>query len=352
MKKDLMTLSKTLRYVPLALLALFACKSEPPVASRLATAEARMQQLQLSATVQQQKSYPRLPSASGIELLDSTYYVVGDDAPYVYLLDGQFNQTGKIALFDTADFATGRIPKAVKPDLESIAHFTYGRAHMLLIPGSGSGPKRNRAFLVNLTDKKYVEELDFTRFYTFLKRVLRLEADGELNLEGFAMDNTYTYMLQRALGTSTNVLLRFDTQDFKRFIFGKGDLPAVAVYHFALPAVGGYKTGFSGAFALEDKLFFTASAEDTPNAVADGEVLGSIVGVIDLNALPYATRAASPLQVPAVQFMNPDGTVYKGKAESLVVKAGAAEGMYEVVVVSDDDAGGSGLLTLQLELKL
>ncbi len=342
---------KTLRYLPLVLLAFSACKPELPAASRLATAETRMKELQLSATIRQQVLYPKLPSASGIELVDSTYYVVGDDAPFLYQLDKNFKQTKKTALFDTTDFATGRIPKAVKPDLESIAHFTYGRDHMLMLPGSGSGPKRNRAFLVNLTDKMKVQELDFSRLYTFLKRVMRLEGDGELNLEGLAMDNTYTYMLQRALGTSSNTLLRFDTQDFKRFIVGKGDLPAVAVYYFELPAVGGYKTGFSGAFALEGKLFFTASAEDTPNAVADGEVMGSVVGVIDLNALPYATRAASPLKLPAVPLTNPDGTLFKGKAESLVVKARALEGEYEVVIVSDDDAGGSGLLEVQLMVR-
>ncbi|MHA6246871.1 DUF6929 family protein [Pontibacter sp. CAU 1760] len=341
---------KTILYIPLALLAVTACQPKTPAESRMADAEARMKQLQLTATTQQQKTYTNLPSASGIAFVDSTYYVVGDDSPFLYLLDKQFNQTGKLALFDTTGFATGRIPKAVKPDLESLTHFRYGRDNMLLLPGSGSGEMRNRAFLVNLTDKMHVQELDFSRLYTFLKRVLRFETDGELNLEGLAMDNTYTYLLQRALGTSSNVLLRFDTRDFKRFLMSQGDMPAVAVYHFELPQLGGYKAGFSGAYTLGSQLFFTASSENTPNAVADGEVIGSVVGVIDLNALPYATRAASPLKVPTVQLTNPDGTAYKGKAESLVVEGGKQEGTYEVVIVSDDDAGGSGLLTLQLKI--
>lgn len=276
---------KTILYIPLTLLAVTACQPKTPAVSRITDAEARMKQLQLTVTTQQQKTYASLPSASGIALVDSTYYVVGDDSPFLYRLDRQFSQTWKLALFDTTGFATGRLPKAVKPDLESIAHFTYGRDNMLLLPGSGSGEMRNRAFLVNLTDKMQVQELDFSRLYTFLKRVLRFETEGDLNLEGLAMDNTYTYLLQRALGASTNMLLRFDTQAFKQFLMNKGNLPAVAVYHFELPQVGGHKTGFSGAYTLGSQLFFTASAEDTPNAVADGEVIGSIIGVIDLNAL-------------------------------------------------------------------
>ncbi|GAA4432174.1 hypothetical protein GCM10023188_20510 [Pontibacter saemangeumensis] len=336
--------------VSLAILALTACKTEQPATSRLASAETLMKEVQLKATVQQAQKYEQLPSASGIELVDSTYYVVGDDSPFLYQLDAQFNLTERHVLFDTAAFASGRIPKPLKPDLESMAHFTYGRDHMLLLLGSGSSEMRNRAFVVNLTEGMAVKELDFSRLYLFMRRVLRIEAEGELNLEGFAMDDTYTYIMQRAIGSGTNVLFRFNSSNFKDFVINDGDIPVAAVYHFALPQVEGYTAGLSGAYALNDRLFFTASVENTPNAVEDGEVLGSLVGMIDLNALPYASDAANPMQVPAVQLKNPDGSVYKGKAESLVVQAGEG-GVYNLIVVSDDDQGGSELLQIQLEVE-
>ncbi|WP_237587093.1 DUF6929 family protein [Pontibacter russatus] len=336
--------------VCLASLALTACKTEQPAASNAATAEVRMKEIQLEATVQQKLTYEHLPSASGIELVDSAYYVVGDDSPYLYELDAQYKLAQRHVLFDTADFATGRIPKPLKPDLEAMAHFTYGRDQMLLLIGSGSSDRRNRAFVVNVTDGMQVRELDFTRLYMFLKRVLRMKTDSELNLEGFAMDETDTYIMQRALGTAAGVLFRFPTRGFKDFVMGEGDIPAAAVYHFALPELGGYMAGFSGAYAFGGKLFFTASVENTPNAIEDGEVLGSLVGLIELNALPYAADATNPLRVPAVQLMNPDGSVYTGKAESLVVAAGEG-GAYKLVVVSDDDQGGSELLEIQLEVK-
>lgn len=344
-----MNLKQTL-FFTLAVLALSSCKSDPPSVSRIVNAEARMKNIQLAATVQQSRLYQQLPSASGIEYVGNNYYVVGDDAPYLYQLDEQFNLTKRHVLFDTSDFAAGRIPKALKPDLESIASFRYGRDEMLLMLGSGASEARNRAFLVNITDGMKVKELDFSRFYTFLKKVLRIAAEGELNLEGLAIDNTYTYLMQRALGTGANVLIRMDTNDLKSFVMNNGEIPAAAVYHFVLPSMGGYAAGFSGAFALDDRLFFTASVESAPNAIEDGEVLGSIVGVIDLNALPYATDPSNPLQVPTVQLKNTDGTDYKGKAESLVVK-GRTGDTYDVVVVSDDDLGGSELLEVQLEVE-
>ncbi|WP_246001046.1 DUF6929 family protein [Pontibacter diazotrophicus] len=341
---------KQILYYTLTILALPACKSDPPSVSRLANAEARMKNIQLTATVQQNRLYQQLPSASGIELVGDSYYVVGDDSPFLYQLDEQYNLTQRHVLFDTADFATGRIPKSLKPDLEGMAHFKYGRDEMLLLLGSGASTARNRAFLVNITDGMVVQELDLSRLYTFLKQVLRIEAEGVLNLEGLSMDDTYTYMMQRGLGTGTNMLLRFDSNDFKGFLMNNDEIPPVAVYHFALPEMGGDMAGFSGAYALDDRLFFTASVESTQNAIEDGEVQGSMVGMIDLNALPYATDAANPLQVPTVQLTNSDGSVYKGKAESLVVKSRTGD-TYDVVVVSDDDLGGSELLELQLEVR-
>lgn len=342
---------KQILYATLTVLALSACKSDPPSVSRLVNAESRMKNIQLSAQVQQRRSYQQIPSASGIEFIGNSYYVIGDDSPYLYQLDEQYNLVEQYKLFETNNFSSGRIPKPLKPDLESMASFRYGRDELLLIMGSGASPARNRAFLVNITEGAKVKELDFTRFYDFLKKVLRITAEGELNLEGLAIDDTYTYLMQRGLGAGANVLLRFETDDFKSFVMNNGDIPVTAVYYFKLPDIENFTAGFSGAYALDDKLFFTASVESAPNAIEDGEVLGSIVGMIDLNALPYASDPANALKVPYVQLKSPDGSVYIGKAESLVVQSGTEGDAYKVVVVSDDDLGGSELLEVKLEVE-
>ena len=41
----------------------------------------------MTATIRSETSLPHLPSASGVEIIGPTAYVVSDDAPYLYLLD-------------------------------------------------------------------------------------------------------------------------------------------------------------------------------------------------------------------------------------------------------------------------
>lgn len=343
---------RCLFFLAFSLAIFWSCKSTEPV--RI-TAEPpaliRMGSMKLEATIVNRQSFRYIPSASGMEYVQGSYYVLGDDSPFLYQLDGKYELVKKYPLFDTTSFKTGRIPKSDKPDLESMAHFTYGRDQMLLLLGSGSSKTRNKGYLVNLSDLKDVRVVDFSRFYTFLKRILQIEQEGELNIEGLAMNNAYAFLLHRSLATGINVLFRFNADDFKDFLIrGKG-LPPAAVYYFKLPVVGENFAGFSGAYILDDKLFITASVEDTPNAINDGEVLGSFIGAIDLMALPYASDEKEPLQVPSVQLMNIDGSIFKGKAESLVVTKAIGEKKYKAVVVTDDDKGGSELLEVELKVE-
>ena len=63
-------------------------------------------------------SLDNLPSASGLEIINENLYIVGDDSPFLYLLDFNFKQIDRIQLFSTNDFSNGRMPKHLKPDLE------------------------------------------------------------------------------------------------------------------------------------------------------------------------------------------------------------------------------------------
>lgn len=333
----------------LLLIALQGCKSGKTPNSSTADAVEQLKQIKLAGTTSIKVFYEQLPSASGAAYTSSGLYVLGDDSPYLFQLNDSFQVIKKHVLFaDSSGIDRGRLPKSTKPDLESMAQFKYGRDEMLLLAGSGAAPTRSSAYLINLSEDMAVTQLDFTRFYTFLKRVLKLETNGQLNLEGMAMDEVYTYLLQRPLGISGNTLIRFDTNAFKRFLMFDGDIPAAALYHFDLPKLGQTQAGFSGAYTLGDKLFFTASVEDSPSAVEDGEVLGSYLGMIDLKALPYATNSAAPLAVPMLKLSNPDGSGYVGKAESLVVLPEQEQGKYKVIILSDDDQGHSELLQVQL----
>src|SRR5687768_1753982 len=83
-----------------------------------------------------------LPSASGMEIIDGVIYIIGDDSPYLYVLDHSLRVINKVELFKTEDFESGRIPKKLKPDLETLTSLTISGNKYLLATGSGSDVNR------------------------------------------------------------------------------------------------------------------------------------------------------------------------------------------------------------------
>src|SRR5688572_8120041 len=92
------------------------------------------------------KKLDHYPSASGIEYYNSHFYIIGDDASNLLILDSNFSNPDSILLYNST---AKRLPKETKPDLESLT-FTGWRAHrQLLVMGSGSlTPYRNVAWLI------------------------------------------------------------------------------------------------------------------------------------------------------------------------------------------------------------
>ena len=109
---------------------------------------------------------------------------------------------------------------------------------------------------------------------------------------------------------------------------------------FALPLIAGCPAGFSGATFVDGQLLVSASVEDTADAVLDGAVLGSFVGRVDV-AAGTATFA---------RLAWADGRPYCGKVEGLAVRRQVAPGQFELLLVTDDDAGGSTAATAHLVL--
>jgi len=138
----------------------------------------------MTATILSENPLPDLPSASGVEIVGSVAYVIGDDSPYLYQLDAAtLAPVGRIALFEAAaDFASGRIPKPIKPDLECMVALVWpdGRPGLLLL-GSGSRPNRARGWFVP-TKAPVPEFVDLAALYALL--VGHLPVGVVLNLPG------------------------------------------------------------------------------------------------------------------------------------------------------------------------
>lgn len=306
----------------------------------------------MKATILSETTLPHLPSASGVEIIGPTAYLVSDDAPYLYLLDAAtLTSVSQVELFASTEFGSGRIPKARKPDLESMAAIvTPTGAAGLLLCGSGARANRETGYFVGLpaptasleeATPRFVQRLDLNALYAQLR--LHLPAGTTLNLEAAATTATELLLLQRSVRGGPALVFELPLAATLTHLFEPHQpVPSPArVCAFELPTLGGYVAGFSGATFVDGQLLVTASVEATDDAVADGTTLGSFVGRLDLVA---QTAAFARLKWS-------DGRAYLGKVEGLAVRHAQGPDQLELLLVTDDDQGGSTALVVEVQLK-
>ncbi|MBJ6142814.1 hypothetical protein [Hymenobacter sp. BT559] len=305
----------------------------------------------MTATLLTETQLPHLPSASGVELLGPTAYLVSDDSPFLYLLDAAtLAPVAQVALFTSPEGEVGRIPKARKPDLESmVAVVAPSGAAGLLLCGSGSLPSRETGYFVGLpaptaspegATPRFVQRLDLHPLYAHLRT--HLPPGAALNLEAAAATAHALWLLQRPVGGGPALVFELPLAATLAHLFEpRTPVPAlVGVYSFSLPQLAGYRAGFSGATCVDGQLLVTASVEATTDAVADGATLGSYVGRLDLR-----TQTAA-----FARLVWADGRAYLGKVEGLAVRRVLGPNQWELLLVTDDDRGGSTALVAELRL--
>jgi hypothetical protein len=233
-------------------------------------------------------------AASGLVAVGPWLYVVADDALHLAVFPREGSAPGRsIRLFP------GELPlehlarKAAKPDLEALCLLPpfAGCPHgaLLALP-SGSTAARQRGALIPLSPEGLlageVRAVDFTGLYTQLAREL-----GPLNVEGAAVASGRLRLLQRGNGDQgTDALVDLDHERLLRALETDQPLgPDVVrtVRRWELGHVGGVRLTFTDASPLPDgRIIFTAAAEDTRDAYADGPVAGSAVGVLAPDGSP------------------------------------------------------------------
>ncbi|MBA9076645.1 DUF6929 family protein [Rufibacter quisquiliarum] len=301
-----------------------------------------------SAVITRKMELKGIPSASGIERVGNQFYVIGDDSPYLFCLNAQYEIIQKTALLASSALQNGRIPKPVKPDLEAITSLALEGQPYLLVLGSGSTDKRNHAYLVPISSQGAgaPQAISLASLYKSLSTDTAVVGGASLNIEGVAADEEYLYLLHRFSPQGHNAVLIYTMASVSPFLQGRAAAPKpYKVQTWALPDLENIKTGFSGvASALGGKLLFTASAEETPNAVLDGEVYGSMVGWLNV----YHTSAPQPSRPSLVSpITEANGTSYKGKIESISVLKNTSERSLTAVAVADSDDGLSELIELE-----
>lgn len=312
----------------------------------------------LKAVVVKKAVLDNIPSASGIEIVNGIIYIIGDDSPYLYCLDHNLRLLEKVELFSSIDFEEGRIPKTKKADLECMTSLRINNNDYLLILGSGSGENRNNGYLVKCPtkyNKKYiVQEINFKDLNNFLALNPEIVGNGPLNLEAAACDESHFLLFNRGTKTGTNVVLDFNYEEWIVFLTENSELiPFPKIIPIELPKLNHIPSGLSGATVFDNILFFTASVEDTNNAIEDGAIIGSYVGY---STMPHAdsflkgNNDNAPFKVEGIAIVEEKGNNYLGKIESLSIYLKEGEDLFVALAVTDDDKGGSELVMIEIYL--
>lgn len=212
-----------------------------------------------------------LGSASGLIYHDNTILAIGDNSSYLY--EYQIN-TNKIERHALAENSEENIPKHLKPDFEAITKYQ----DTVYIFGSGSTENRNTMVLVDIKTKKVIKSINLGDLYLGMQSFGTISSE-DFNLESAIYNGKNWYLFNRGNGkTNKNVVFSITAKNLE-------DQLQMISKEYKLPKIKGIRTSFTDATLVDDKIYFLATAENTKSTYTDGEVLGSIVGRIDIETM-------------------------------------------------------------------
>ncbi len=307
-------------------------------------------------------------SASAIELIDNQLFIVGDNSPFLFVLDLEGNIKNKVQIFDIKDTnATTNenviiIPKKEKPDFEASCVLNINQKKHLFVVGSGSSDKRNLAVLIDLETFE-VQKISLKKLYKKFTKHLSLsenaqndELHNELNIEGLCANDTTVYFFQRGNISGNNFIFSISTYDMVLYLFSEKqaiNIKKINKQKVALPSIEGIFSGFSGACFADNQpnnqndnqpnnqqILWTSSVENTKNTIDDGNVLGSFVGT-------YNTHNQQVENSIITEIIDQKEMIFTGKVEGICV-VDWSDGLKQAIAVTDADGGCSEMLFIEI----
>lgn len=268
--------------------------------------------------------------------------MVGDDSPWLFLLNEKNEISDKIKLSPIDPGENNRVPKNLKADFEAMEKLSIDGIEYLMVISSGSSEvSRDTAYLISVNTEWTIKKRNLRPLYETLKQTANISGKDEINIEGIAIHLKKTYLLHRG-NVSGNFIAVLDTDQLVNYISNSSNqIPEVEIIPFDLPVYKNQKSGFSGACISPDgiNIVFTASLEETNDVVNDGRVLGSYVGLIGLDNL-------SDGEYEAV-LIKRDGKTLEKKLEGISIKSSSKNKM-KALVVCDNDDGTSDLFEMEI----
>ena len=197
--------------------------------------------------------------------------IIGDNSGFLYEYQMDSHDLKRHPLLENP---TENTLKKDKADFEAITHF----GDSLYVFGSGSTEKRNKMIQINSSDKKIIATNDLTDLYAIMQNFGDIKPE-DFNLEGAIYNGESWFLLNRGNGSSNkNVLFTIEgknlTNDF-----------TILSNDYKLPKIRGVRSSFTDAILVDNSIYFLATAEDTESTYDDGEVLGSLIGRINLKTM-------------------------------------------------------------------
>ncbi len=276
------------------------------------------------------------PSGSGMTLIKNHIFLIGDDAPYITILDTALQVVDTLALIQSSDI---RIAKDIKPDLEAAATLYIDRKSYGLFIGSGSvTPYRNYGYLVNPGHKQFLK-IDLAGFYNKLKAL----GVQDINIEGATAIPGGILLSNRGNKSNRKNQLIFTNP---RFLTD----PDSATIKIIKVGTNTDSASFSGVSGLDysrkhDRLWLSVSTENTANSFEDGEIGKSYLWMINDITSRKRYSAINPTKIFDLVALDKR---FKGqKIESVCVTA-QYKNKTELVLVADNDNGTSKLFKILL----
>ena len=265
------------------------------------------------------------PSGSTICFMNDLFYIMGDDASEILILNDKLVEVERVPLFPKNENI--RIPKATKADIEASVVIRQNGIDCILFLGSGSvSPHRDYAYLFE-PESKNIRRIDFSDFYDQLRNQF-----AHLNIEAATMLGKSLALGIRANRSNPDNYIALAipgkfTPEFQRKVLLK--LP---VEH----------TGISGMDYDGDRdiLFITFSSENTSNSYDDGEIGESYLAIIQ-EAADQIQK--SELYISSLIKLSDLGPEFKFQKVEAVSLTGDNR---QLLMVADNDQGNTNLFRI------
>ena len=234
-------------------------------------------------------------SASGLFLHEDLLYIISDNSGHLNEYNIKTKKLHKIQILsDQTLNQLENIPKALKPDFEILCQ----HGDKLYILGSGSTPKRNLMIEFDLKTQKVFQK-DLTKTYSLLKSISKTD-DQNFNLEGAIFTGNEWLLFNRGNGIDAkNGIFTIQGADLAK-------IRQAAFKLFKLPNIDRAESSFTDAVLVKNEIFFIATAEDTKSTYADGEILGSFIGSINLQTLKltFSNKISATHKFEGITLLN------------------------------------------------